>query len=253
MKFSIGADPEIFFAEPSGKLRSVIGLLGGSKSRPFQWGGDGFAYLEDNVAAEFNIPPCTSVQEFSDAIFKSIQQLELKAEQLGMVLSTDIAKEFDDDQLRDPMAFVFGCEPDFNAWTNRINPKPRGSSMALRSVGGHVHIGFDHSKYDRNKVIQACDLYLGVPSVLMDGDTQRRELYGKAGAHRKKPYGAEYRTLSNFWIWKENHHNWVYHQVERALDSVELGQDLSKDAALIQHAINDSDVSAAGKLMDKYF
>jgi hypothetical protein len=43
-------------------------------------------------------------------------------------------------------------------------------------------------------------MFLGLWSVINDPDTRRRQLYGKAGAIRFKPYGIEYRTLSNFWL-----------------------------------------------------
>jgi hypothetical protein len=33
-----------------------------------------------------------------------------------------------------------------------------------------------------------------------DKDTERRKLYGKPGAFRPKPYGCEYRVLSNAWV-----------------------------------------------------
>jgi len=54
------------------------------------------------------------------------------------------------------------------------------------------------------------DLYLGVPSVLMDKGELRKQLYGKAGAYRMKPYGVEYRTLSNFWIFSDTTIGWVW-------------------------------------------
>jgi hypothetical protein len=33
-----------------------------------------------------------------------------------------------------------------------------------------------------------------------DKDKERRKLYGKPGAFRPKPYGCEYRVLSNAWV-----------------------------------------------------
>jgi hypothetical protein len=44
------------------------------------------------------------------------------------------------------------------------------------------------------------DLRLAVPSLIWDKDKKRRLLYGKAGCFRPKPYGMEYRTLSNAWL-----------------------------------------------------
>ena len=87
------------------------------------------------------------------------------------------------------------------------------------------------------------DLFLGVPSVTLDSDTRRRELYGKAGAYRAKDYGVEYRTLSNFWIWKDSLKDWVYDQTQKAVDFVASGQQIAKHHGLIiRKAINKGDM-----------
>ena len=38
------------------------------------------------------------------------------------------------------------------------------------------------------------DLFLGVPSILIDPDTERRKMYGKAGDYRLKEYGRRNKT-----------------------------------------------------------
>jgi hypothetical protein len=49
-------------------------------------------------------------------------------------------------------------------------------------------------------IVRELDYYLGLPSLKWDTDGRRRKLYGKAGAFRPKPYGLEYRVLSNKWL-----------------------------------------------------
>lgn len=52
-------------------------------------------------------------------------------------------------------------------------------------------------------LIPLMDLFVGIPSVLIDRDpnaSSRRMMYGKAGDFRYQPHGIEYRTLSNFWL-----------------------------------------------------
>jgi len=44
------------------------------------------------------------------------------------------------------------------------------------------------------------DFVLYNSSLSWDNDDRRRELYGKPGSFRPKPYGVEYRVLSNMWL-----------------------------------------------------
>jgi hypothetical protein len=50
-----------------------------------------------------------------------------------------------------------------------------------------------------------------------DNDVERRELYGKAGAYRPKPYGCEYRVLSNRWLTSSTLIGWVFRNTALAL------------------------------------
>ena len=145
-----------------------------------------------------------------------------------------------------PMAHIFGCEPDHNAWTGKENSKPRPPHRFMRSAGGHVHV---ETQKDPSTVIKAMDLFLGVPSVLMDEGEDRKKLYGSAGAHRIKPYGVEYRTLSNFWIFEDRLIKWVWDNTERALA---CDIDLSSCSKDIIKAINKNDKTLAKKLV-KHF
>lgn len=118
----------------------------------------------------------------------------------------------------------------------------------MRSAGGHVHV---ETTKDQLAVIRAMDLFLGVPSVLMDNGEMRKKLYGKAGAFRGKSYGVEYRTLSNFWIFKNELIRWVWNNTERALDSVDT-LDVMAEKDNILRAINDNDKEVAQMLVNKY-
>lgn len=239
--FTIGADPELFLTDKEGKYKSVIGMIGGTKDAPKILTTRGHAVLEDNVAAEFNIPPCDSFASFKKEIQFTLEKIREILP--GLEFSTESAVSFPDDQLQCADAWIFGCDPDYNAWTGYENAKPYADDINLRSAGGHVHVGTD---LDKNAVIQAMDYYLGLPSVWMDNGTLRRNLYGKAGACRYKPYGVEYRTLSNFWIFKSNLIKWVYDGTQKALEFVDSGRSFTKDQATqIQLAINTSDTKLA--------
>jgi Phage phiEco32-like COOH.NH2 ligase-type 2 len=246
----LGSDPEVFLQQ-NGKFKAVCGMLGGhDKWNPFQVPDmpAGFTFQEDNVAVEFGIPPATSAQEFKEHI-KAVQQRFL-ADHKHLTFSQVSAVVFPDEEMLHPSAHIFGCEPDFNAWTGRINKKPKPPAPNLRSAGGHIHI---ETSLNPNRVVQACDRILGVASVLMDEGELRKKLYGKAGACRYKPYGPEYRVLSNFWIFTPELVEWAWNGVAKALALVESGWKPTKEERhAIVTCINDSDKALAKSLVKEY-
>lgn len=248
--FTVGADPELFFKKGE-ELFSVVGILGGSKRNPFPIG-EGCAIQEDNVAAEFCIPPANDSRQFVASINYALKEIQDRAEKLGLSLATYVASgEFNPEQLNNRQARTFGCDPDFDAYTGEQNPRPRTDNKLLRSAGGHVHVGTDK---DIINVVKTLDLMLGVPSVLLDPDTERRKLYGKPGCFREKPYGVEYRTLSNFWIWNNKTIDWVYHRVGEAVSFCnEFINNVSEDdTKKIIHSINNNDKQTAEELIERW-
>src|SRR5690606_27611941 len=98
-----------------------------------------------------------------------------------------------------------------------VNDPPAAHTL-LRTAGGHIHVGYDNPDNAMSAdIVLAMDVMLGVPSVLIDGDTRRRQMYGKAGCFRFKEYGLEYRTLSNFWIMSEERIRWAFRQTQQAV------------------------------------
>lgn len=246
-EFSIGTDPEVFLESEKGDIIPAVGLIGGSKNHPLLVHKG--AVQEDNVLGEFNIHPAATPYEFKDNIRRVMHQLENRVNPLKLkVLSSH---HFTKEVLKGAgrQAMQFGCDPDINAWTGEENSSPNPFTT-LRTAGGHVHVGFkvdDDDQESRFNVIKLMDVYLGVPSVLLDNDVERRSLYGKAGACRLKEYGAEYRVLSNFWLQSDAHMDWVYNQTKRAVDNMEyLDEILAKyNPETIQYTINNSDKNLA--------
>jgi len=241
----LGSDPEVFLVDATGKHISAIGFINADKWHPMQIPGmaEGFTLQEDNVALEYGVPPAASAQEFIDNIdlvmAKSLEYLpNLKFSKLSCTV-------FEKDQMMEARAHIFGCEPDFNAWSEEPNPSPQPPHPFMRSAGGHVHV---ETKEHPLVVVRAMDLFLGVPSVLMDEGTDRRQLYGKAGAHRPKSYGVEYRTLSNFWIFDKKYIKWVWDSTDRALANLGLAE---KYRDLILEAINNNNKDVAQGLVDE--
>lgn len=247
---SIGADVELFAMDKVGHHVALCGLIGGTKDKPKQLEHlpDGFTVQEDNVALEFNIPPSFSSKNFTRFIDKMVQETKGIINKLGLDISKNSSATFDLAQLMHPNALVFGCEPDYNAWTKRENKKPISKNKQLRTAGGHIHVGTNSNMID---VVKLMDLYLGVPSIVLDtspGSEERRELYGKMGAMRPKPYGLEYRVLSNFWVFDKNLINWVFKQTRLACIS---NIDPTKYRQQIKKIINTSDKDGAMNLISE--
>lgn len=145
------------------------------------------------------------------------------------------------------------CDPDYNVYTLEANTPPN-SEGTLRSAGGHIHIGYENPEFVNNlKIVRAMDLFLGIPSILLDKDTRRKQMYGKAGAYREKPYGVEYRVLSNFWIASQETVNWAVRQAKKAVEFAAEEDWLDDEtSASIQLAINNQDLDLACKLAKRF-
>lgn len=244
---TLGADPEFFIETREGKMKSIIGLLGGTKDEP-RWIDDfgEFKVQEDNVAAEYNIPASSSRERFIEHI---LWPQKVIAKLIGtdrFQISTKASSQFPIEELQDPKAQEFGCDPDYSAWTMRHNQKPECDDKTFRTAGGHVHIGLeDKDPMNIIRIIRNMDKFLGVWSVLHDQDNERRKLYGAAGCFRPQPHGAEYRTLSNFWIFDPKLIGEVWDRTQAAVGHNDFIADNSGEASMIQHIINKGDKATA--------
>lgn len=219
---TLGADPELFVTDADGRVSSGIGLIGGTKEAPLAVSSG--ALQEDNVLAEFNIDPARSEDEWVGNIQRVTEVLKAVLP-YGFDILPIASHEYTQEELESfgEQALVFGCDPDLCAYSMMANPTP-DSKSTLRTAGGHIHVGYDNPDEDKSvKLALAMDLMLGVPSILIDKDDRRRNMYGKAGAFRFKPYGMEYRTLSNFWLVSEERLRWAYRQTIAAVELVEKG------------------------------
>lgn len=251
--FTKGADPEFFLVNPvDGKFISSIDLIGGSKDAPMDIG-EGCAVQEDNVAVEFNIPPCKTADDFVKSINYALDHVKERAKEMGLEIAIVPSASFTDDQLENPRAQEFGCEPDFNAWDNgRQNPRPSADDKNLRSAGGHIHIALEDGMSPIHAV-KCMDLFVGCMMVEFDNDTRRRQLYGNPGAFRFKPYGVEYRTASNAWIADDEKIRWVWDQTEKAMAFAKTGQTFTEEQGqMIRDCIKNSDKALLQSLKEQF-
>ena len=249
----VGCDPEVFVKQ-GGVFRSAFNLIKGDKKNP-QKVPNG-AVQVDGMALEFNIDPaasedefCFNVQDVFATMCKMVPDYEVVA-----VPVAHFERGYMD--IQPAAALELGCDPDYNAWTHQANVKPDGD-RPMRTASGHVHIGWTSDQDISNKdhlnacamIVKQMDFYLGLPSLMYDADTERREMYGKAGCCRFKSYGVEYRTLSNAWLRSEKLMRWVYRNTVAGTQSVMDGSFLWEKYGDIQAIINNSDIDAAMKII----
>lgn len=253
----IGADVEVFIQNvESQEVISAEGYIQGTKQDPFVFDHENphFATSLDNVLAEFGIPPANNKEQFYEYLQRSLAFI---GNSLPTSLCTAILPSayLNERWLKTRQSKKFGCEPDYNAYTMHPNERPTCAEKNLRSAGGHIHVGYENAEqfdftYDvderRSQIVKALDLYIGVPSVLLEPDNKRKELYGKAGAFRPKNYGLEYRTVSNFYLASKELCYWVYQATNDAATYLNAGNTISMELSnTVQNIINTNDKPSA--------
>lgn len=234
LQILVGADPEVFMRK-DGKFISAHGAVKGDKKNPLKV--DKGAVQVDGMALEFNIDPAASEEEFvgNCTHVMSILQSMVPDFELVAVPVAEFGAEYIAAQPAE--AVELGCDPDFNAYNGgAANERPDGAAD-FRTGAGHVHIGWTNSaSVEDPDHREACmmlarqlDYYLGIGSVLYDDDKKRRELYGAPGAYRVKPYGMEYRVLSNAWLKSPKLMAWVYRNAIKGTQDLLNGIDRYKE------------------------
>lgn len=257
-----GADPELMLCSPEGELVSAIPLVPGTKEKPFKV--ECGAVQHDNVMAEFNVAPSGTSEELEHNMRQVLKALARLVAPNRLVAQA--SAEYPEAALDSEEAKVFGCDPDFDSWTLEMNELDGTHALAnFRSAGGHFHIGHKPSTkemledpYGKIEVVKMLDIFQGIASVILDDDPTapaRRRLYGRAGAHRPKDYGVEYRALGNFWVRSPDLVHLMYelanHAVALTLEgkSGEIVKRIGERR--IQQIINNSDAKKARKVLEE--
>jgi hypothetical protein len=284
---TIGSDPEFMMISRHGELVSAIGKVKGTKDNKINLIG-GHQMFYDNVLVEVNIKPSSNKAEFIDNITSCLRSASEAIYPYKLIQKS--SAKYPVAECQHPDAKVFGCEPEFCAYSLNIITAPVCLST-FRSAGGHIHLGSTKKVYPlmaplkevgtcpegeeardqawgRLWVVRMLDLFVGLPSILIDNDPTspaRRELYGNAGTHRPKDeYGLEYRATGNFWLASPKFAELIYDLCMFTVDFVankkheilwedNADPDLQKckgyDIDLLRTTINKSDRTMAGKLM----
>lgn len=197
-------------APKSEEVVPICGLLGGTKEHPMKIPevGEGYAVQEDGVAAEFNIPPCSTAYDFGNSLSNMLSHIEraiLLPKGLGRsyVNNLTLKKEWIE---KHPNVGVIGCDPDYCAYDEKdglpisrtLNPD---LIAGVRGAGGHIHLGYPVDMCRPEILTKLLDVVVGLHFLHLDKQGARRQWWGLAGLYRPKSYGVEYRTMSNWWIW----------------------------------------------------
>lgn len=225
----LGIDPEFFVFNSSNKPINAIRVLSNTKENPLVL--DGTNFYHDNVLLEFNTQPAVNYDEFAKFCIQSLVNLIKLAD--GYKLSLQAHAEFDAEELHFKNAKDYGCSPDYDAYTLVQNDLPSKvlAKSNSRTAGGHIHIGGNSNDavchpFLKPMFVFMMDLFVGIPSVLIDNSTdsfRRRQFFGAAGNHRDKPYGIEYRVLSPFWLRNTSTIKLIYNLVEFVFESMNDG------------------------------
>lgn len=270
IEFLIGADPEVFVKTKAGEAVSAHGLIPGTKESPHPVKNG--AVQVDGMALEFNIDPVPlfnsdnyhAFEAFNGNIVSVLEQLKEMTQKVNPELEFNISpvQDFDKDYLeaQPKEAKELGCNPDFNAYTMKQNPTPKGEEVSYRTSSGHLHFGWgadippDHP--DHLEIccdfIKILDLTIGLYMTIIDDDPRRRVLYGRAGAFRPKTYGVEYRTPSSVWLKSEDRRRDILFLAKRAVTfhQAEMTPITFKSSfEEVERIINDGDYLSAYDLL----
>lgn len=237
----IGTDPE-FFLFKDGKPISGHGLIPGTKDKPHTMTHETTCQL-DGVACELGIKAAADCATFSNRIQSALNFAESmlpRGTVLKPVPSVFFDKTYYDKEIPEDCK-VLGCTPDRDAYNDgKINPIPSIVSNingVMRTGGGHIHFGWTKNEDVNSEdhinncilVIRNIDYLFTFYERLWDNDVQRRQMYGKPGAFRVKPYGCEYRSPSNAWLRNPQTQRFVFELARYAFWLTYAGYDLRNE------------------------
>lgn len=242
---TVGSDPELFFVKDGEVVPSNLVVPAEGSNR----------VIRDGFQGELN-PLGNSCRQTagSNLAFAFLEAVRL-ARAVGAEVSMRVGHVIGDDAWsKTPLMMRrFGCNPTLNS--SETNPKRvTGLRERFRAAGGHIHVGYTKTKLmsDINKIVEVMNIVVGNTCVLVDRDpdnARRRINYGRAGEYREKPYGLEYRVLSNFWL--KSYTLWSMASIlvrnSLAIHNAGLSDELISrfDIKKVRQAINENDFELA--------
>lgn len=160
----------------------------------------------DGIHLEINPSAYECREDATRSVKKCMLDLKEILQKENYLVSPEISRKFT------PATFKkltdgdkkLGCKPSYNTYIGGISHIPNNAErLRFRSAGGHLHFGSPIIKQiekDFKIPVKLLDLFVGVPIALLENETERRRIYGKAGEYRPTEYGIEYRVASSLII-----------------------------------------------------
>jgi hypothetical protein len=247
------------------QLVSAIDRIPGTKDNPYPLPNGGGLQV-DNVLLEWNSVPAESFEQFNETIILTLADIH---NHIGENMDIGYASSYvySTEELMHPLANIIGCTPDFSAYAwmqnqNNLNRskniKPSLNGVNLRTAAAHIHVSPFNTPLEAINQVLLMDIFLGLPSLFLDLDRVRRQLYGTAGSFRFKKYpnntrGVEYRVLGSFWTENEVYRRWVFNTTKDIYSNVGMASKITEEDKInIQYALNNYDLNVAKSLMDKF-
>jgi hypothetical protein len=257
---SFGLDPEILVQKDDKIVCPLVFATVPKEVTPFGAAG---GYNRDGMALELNPNPSHIIREVSANLHTLLKQAIDMAGLYGFKLSkslhVNISEALNADNLPGDV-YEIGCEPDYNAYTRKVNQVKVDPSKYLdRFCGGHIHIGVGSIQFpEACELVKLFDYHAGLLSVMYSLDIEtarrRRETYGKAGAFRfdEEKGKIEYRVPDASWLWVEEGFENLCAKMTQALVEFRAGIRINDPKYIIQ-AIDNVDQELAQDLMGDPF
>lgn len=202
----------------------------------------------DNLNCEIAITPVTELKDFH----LKTESLLNRVRDKGFNLIMEPTIDYPEEALTHPDATKSGCNPDFDAYTMQENIAPDFTATNIRSCGAHIHAALDGvSPFEWAKWM---DLLVAIPLLCVEKESTRRQMYGASGCLRVKPYGGEYRTLSNVWLEDEALREFVWKGTHKAIEMAGSSDFRNiQDWHHIPAAIDEHDTESANRIIDRCY
>jgi hypothetical protein len=239
MKISIGCDPEFFLWNTETKRYEGAhdAKVPGTKQKPYKL--EVGSVQIDGTAVEFGIDPADTSYEFSYNINRTLEEIRSMIDVKYEFHYNPVVKYNRDYWFSLSKDYTqLGCDPDYSAGViNSFMPNPTPKiPETTRTGSGHIHIGWGRDIAQSGSHFWDCAALSRQFSHIMscvrscwDNDKERSYYYS-ISAYRPKPYGVEYRGLSNAWLKRPNLFPWIFETSKALFENFQEGKLVQRSA-----------------------